>query len=81
MRQHHWDIAAEIEPGQTEGRVDGSALQLVTVIMSDPPPDPDVHPPVRRQLPAAVTLRPTEARELAFRLLELAEHAERGSER
>lgn len=76
MRELHWDINAVIEPGQTEYRIDGSSLQQVTVILSDPAPDPE-DTPVRHRPPAAVTLRPSEARELAFCLLELAEQAER----
>jgi hypothetical protein len=80
MRELRFDITARIERGQTERLIDGSSRQLVTVILSDPAPDPD-DPPTRRWPPAAVTLRPAEARELAFCLLELAEHAERVSER
>jgi DNA replication protein DnaC len=64
-----WDITAQIEDRQTERLVDGSALQLVSVILSDPEPDPD-DPPTRRRPPAWVVLRPSEARELAFCLLE-----------
>lgn len=80
MREMRWDITAEIESGQTEHLVNGSSLQLVTVILSDPEPDPD-DPPTRRRPPAVVTLRRQEARELAFELLTLAEHAERVSQR
>jgi hypothetical protein len=78
MREQRWDITAQIE-GQTELLIDGSALALVSVILSDPQPDPD-DPPTRSRPPAVVTLRPTEARELAFCLLELAEHADRLSQ-
>jgi hypothetical protein len=72
MRELRWDITAALEDGQTEHLTDGSSLQLVTVIVSDPPPDPE-DPPIRSRPPTAVTLRPAEARELAFELLALAE--------
>ena len=80
MTELRCDIIARIERGHTECRIDGSSLQLVSVILSDPSPDPD-DPPTRQRPPAAVALRPAEARELAFCLLELAEHADRVSER
>ena len=66
----------------SERRVDGSALQLVTVCLcdegagevSDVGGEPLARPPV------VSYLRPGEARGLAFCLLELAELAERRSE-
>jgi hypothetical protein len=80
MRELHWDINAVIEPGQAERLIDGTSMQQITVILTDPPTDPE-DPPIRRRPPAAVLLRPGEARELAFSLLELAESAERTSQR
>jgi hypothetical protein len=80
MRELRWDITAVLEDGQTEHLIDGSSLQLVTVILSDPPPDPE-DPRIRSRPSTAVTLRPAEARELAFELLALAEHAEWASGR
>lgn len=78
MTEHRWEIAAAIEPDHTECRIDGSSLQHVSVILSDPPPqDPDE----RWRPPVLATLRPQEARQLAFCLLELAEAAERVSQR
>jgi hypothetical protein len=79
MRELRHDITAVIEAGQTECRIDGSSLQLVSVILTDPAPEPDT--PARRRPPALVILRPGEARELAFGLLELAEQAEWVSDR
>ena len=76
MRQSHHDISAMIEPGQTECLIDGSSRQQISVILSDPAPDPE-DPPARRRPPAAVTLRPREARELASSLLKLADQADR----
>ena len=78
MREHRWDITAAIEPGQTECRIDGTALQHVSVILSDSPPD---DPGVDWAPAVMATLRPNQARELAFCLLELAEQAEQASER
>jgi hypothetical protein len=66
----------------TEGRIDGSALQLVTVCMSDDGVEvsDELGQPVV-PAPAVVSyLRPSEARALAFELLELAELADRRSE-
>jgi hypothetical protein len=80
MRELHWDITATIEDEQTERLVDGGLLQLISVILSDPEPDPD-DPPARRRPPAWAVLRPSEARELAFCLLKLAKRAERTSQR
>jgi len=82
MSEHRWEAQALLEDGVCEGRADGSALRLVTVRLLDgfgvcgergeplPP-----RPPVVSQL------RPSEARALAFELVELAELAERRRER
>ena len=80
MRDVRWDITAQIEDEQTEHPIDGSSLQLVSVISSDPLADPE-DPPIRSRPPAVVALRPRQARELAFCLLALAEHADRVSQR
>jgi hypothetical protein len=75
MTDYRQEIRALIDPEQTEGILDGGLLQHISVILTDDPPD---DPADRcRRPPAAVTLRPREARELAFELLTLAEHAER----
>jgi hypothetical protein len=82
MIEHRFEIQARLESGMSERRVDGSALQLVTVCLcdegagevSDAGGEPLARPPV------VSYLRPGEARELAFCLLELAELAERRSE-
>jgi hypothetical protein len=66
----------------TEARVDGSALQLVTVCLSDDGAgelSDERGRPVKRA-PVVSHLRPSDARELAFALLELAELADRRSE-
>ena len=65
-----------------EGRVDGGALQLVTVCLSDGSGETsDEHgEPVAPRPPVVSYLRPSEARALAFCLLELAELADRQTE-
>jgi len=67
----------------TEGRVGGGFLQLVTVCLCDD----DVGEltdergrPIALEPPVLARLRPSEARKLAFCLLELAELADRRSE-
>jgi hypothetical protein len=78
MRWHRWDAQARLEDGVTERLVDGGRLQLVTVCLCD---DVTGERGELASAPAVVShLRPSEARELAFCLLELAEHAERGPE-
>ncbi len=69
--------------GMTLGRVGGGALQLVTVCLTDEGAGEicDEHgQPLPPTVPVFAYLRPDEARELAFRLLEVAELADRRSE-
>jgi hypothetical protein len=66
-----------------EGRVDGTGLQLVTVCLSDDGAgeiSDELGRPVAPAPPVVSHLRPSEARELAFCLLELAELADRRTE-
>jgi len=82
MIEHRFEIQARLEDRMSERRVDGSALRLVTVCLSDEGAGEvsDVNgEPVLRP-PVAGYLRPGEARELAFCPLELAEVAERRTE-
>ena len=81
MTWHRFDARARVEDGMTEGRVDGGALQLVTVCLSDGSGEVsnELGEPATRA-PVVSYLRPSEARELAFCLLELAERAERRTE-
>lgn len=72
MSDYRDTIRALIDPEQTEGVI-GGTLQHVSVIISDGPSSD----PQPRRPPAVCTLRPCEARELAFELLVLAEHADR----
>jgi hypothetical protein len=82
-RWHRWEAQARLEDGMREGLVDGSALQLVTVCVSDDGAGEisgELGEPVAPAPPAVSHLRPSEARELAFCRLELAELADRRSQ-
>ena len=72
MTVYYSDITAVIDPEQFD-MFAGSRLQDVSVILTDRYPD---RPPER---PAAITLTPADARELAFCLLELADQADQMS--
>jgi hypothetical protein len=82
MIEHRWEARAHVEDGMTEARVGGGVLQLVTVCLSDDGTgevSDERGRPVKRA-PVVSHLPPSEARALAFELLELAELAERRSE-
>jgi hypothetical protein len=81
MTEHRFETQARVEDGMTEGRVDGSALQLVTVCLSDGSGEVsnELGEPATRA-PVVSYLRPSEARERALGLLELTELAERRTE-
>jgi hypothetical protein len=69
--------------GRTLSRVGGGGLQLVTVCLTDEGAGKICNKhgqPLPPTAPVLAYLRPDEARELAFRLLEVAELAERTSE-
>jgi hypothetical protein len=69
--------------GRTASRVGGGGLELVTVCLSDEDVGEvyDEHGRlVAPAVPVVTDLRPSDARALAFELLELAELAERRSE-
>ena len=81
MIEYRWQARARLD-GRTLSRVGGGSLQQVTVCLSDDDVGElcDEHGQVVEPLPPVVThLRPNEARELAFCLLELAEVAEQRS--
>lgn len=83
MSWHRSRTQARLENGMTEGLVGGGSLQLVTVCLSDDGVGErsDDQGRTLAPEPAVVSyLRPSEARSLAFELLQLAEHAERRSE-
>ncbi len=73
MSDYRDDIHCRVDPEQVEERSDGRLVQQVSVIMTDDYEPGQGRHPLR---PAVCTLRPSEARELAFELLAAAEHAE-----
>jgi hypothetical protein len=82
MSEYRFEALARLD-GMTEGRVGGGSLQLVTVCLSDDRAGElcDEHGRPVAFAPEVLThLRPSDARELAFCLLELAELADRRSE-
>jgi hypothetical protein len=82
MIEHRWEAWARVEDGMTEACVGGGVLQLVTVCLSDDGAgemSDELGRPVKR-VPVVSHLRPSEARELALCLLELAELADGRSE-
>lgn len=71
MTLYYRDIRVVIDPEMGDALPDGGRLQDVSVILTDKPSGADT------PRPAAITLLPHRARELAFELLEVAEHADR----
>jgi hypothetical protein len=71
MTVYYSDVRVVIDPEMSDPLKDGGRLQDVSVILTDKYP----YGPSER--PAATTLAPWEARELAFELLQAAEHADR----
>ena len=83
MSWHRFRARARLEDGVTEGRVGGGFLQLVTLCLSDDgfgEFTDEQGRVVAPEPPVLTRLRPSQARELAFCLLELAELADRRSE-
>lgn len=82
MSEYRELVLARLD-GRTLSRVGCGGLQLVTVCLTDEGAGEisDEHGrPLPPAAPVFTYLRPDEARELAFRLLELAELADRRSE-
>ncbi len=82
MSEYREQALARLD-GKTLGRVGGSCLQLVTVCLRDEDAGEisDEHGrSVEPTPPVLAYLRPDEARELAFGLLQLAELADQRSE-
>lgn len=69
MTVYYHQIRALIDPEQSDPLPGGGRLQDVSVILLDEPGGD--------REPAGITLLACQARELAFELLELAEHADR----
>jgi hypothetical protein len=76
MTDYRDGVRALIDPEQTWQGPDGHQVQEISLVMIDDP-DHDTRRGRPWLPPAAVTLTPQEARELAFELLQFAELAER----
>jgi hypothetical protein len=72
---HRFEAHATIKPGEHESRIDGTAIQLVRVVLTDGGPVIAADGAERRRPDVVCPLRPSEARQLAARLVELADHA------
>ncbi len=71
--EHRHEAQATLTPAVCEHGVGGARLQLVAVALTDGPTTPDDQ---AQQPDVICQLRPSEARRLATRLLELSDHAE-----
>jgi hypothetical protein len=69
MTVYYTDIRALLDPEQSDPLADGGRLQDVSVILTERYD--------RQARPVGIALLACQARELAFELLELAEHADR----
>jgi hypothetical protein len=69
MTIYYTDFRVLLDPERSDPLKDGGRLQDVSVILTDRDD--------RHARPVGVSLLPCQARELAFELLELAEHADR----
>ena len=72
MTDYYTDIRVLIDPEQSDRLPGGGRSQDVSIILTD---DREGEPGYRLS-PSAVTLRPGQARDLAFALLVCAEHAQ-----
>jgi len=71
MTIYYSDVRVLIDPEMGDPLPDGGWLQDLSVILTEEPCGADT------LRPAGITLEPSQARELAFELLEVAEHADR----
>lgn len=69
MTIYYTDVRVVLDPEQSDPLKDGGRLQDVSVILTDRDD--------RQARPVGIALLACQARELAFELLELAEHADR----
>ncbi len=77
MIDHRFEADVLIDPGQTEGLIGGGLGQLVSLELHDGPGIVDDLGRPASEPPVRCSVRPDEARELAFELLVAAERAER----
>ena len=73
MTEPYIDVHAALDPGQLEEYPNGVRVQEIEVTFTS---DADA-PSWRQPAPAVCRIQARRARQLAFQLLELAEHAER----
>ncbi len=81
MSEHRFEAHATITPGEHEHCPGGRLLQLVSVALTDAGAVTHDDSSSDQRPNVSCPLRPTEARQLAARLLELADHADRLSYR
>jgi hypothetical protein len=81
MSEHRFEAHATITPGEHELTIGGARLQLVCVALSDGGPLWRDDGTSYQRADVVCPLRPAEARALAARLLELADHADHLSRR
>jgi hypothetical protein len=72
---HRFEAHATIKPGEHELNLAGERVQLVRVVLTDHGPGTGTDGIERRRPDAICPLRPNDARRLAQRLLDLADHA------
>ena len=77
MSEYRWEAEPRLERGVRQWSSSGLALQLVTIVLRPAGEGLDDRGERLERAPMLWDLRPGEARELAFCLLELAELAER----
>lgn len=73
MTDYYTDIRALIDPEQSDPLPEGGRAQDISLILTDESGSAWLY----QMSPAGITLGPDQARELAFSLLEVAEHADR----
>jgi len=79
VSEYRWEAQPRMDPGVTQLDASGLSLQLVTIGLLPVETSGERGGPPKRA-PMLWDLRPAEARELAFCLLELAELADHRSE-
>jgi hypothetical protein len=72
---HRFEAHATIKPGEHELTLDRQRVQLVRVVLTDHGPVIAPDGAEQRRPDVVCPLRPSQARQLAARLLELADHA------
>jgi hypothetical protein len=74
--EYRSDVAAEVLSGRHERLIGGGRMQLVTLRLHDGPGVDDEHDQPSSRPGVFCDLRASEARRLAVRLLDCAQHAE-----